>query len=125
MLADRLARLCGALEDDESRDVIAMIGATGTVDDLVHAVRSQAPPADIAARLDQVEDALLAAGVDGMTGRDRSYQPLPGTQPHLVVETWLCPSSVCDRVVVSEETGPSPRTCALQDRPLRRITLET
>lgn len=85
-------------------------------------IRDGRSPSSLGDDLDRLEDLLLQAGyATGLSHSRSAYAPVPGLgggRP--VLEVLACPAEVCTRV---EAPAPELPTCAVMQRPLRRLVL--
>jgi len=120
--AGRLGRLCVQAGDDLRaradrygvHDALARLTAAAR-DGSVHNEQ-------LAADLDQLEDAFARHGIDGLTNGGRTYEPWSRGGGHPVVALWACPAArPCDRL----EPGDDRPHCELLGEPFitRRIIL--
>ncbi|MFF3263112.1 hypothetical protein [Streptomyces sp. NPDC002932] len=116
-VSGRIARLC--------EEVAAGLGDIPQIAPLLplllDAVRSGE---DVAPALDELDAALLVAGVEGgLGGRPgRGFAPLSGARGHLLEEAWMCPAERCARAELVLDAPDGPR-CAVYGQLLRRVRL--
>jgi hypothetical protein len=123
-LRRRLELLCTELADGEVRDIAEGLGVAPALDRVVAAVRDDLPwdDAAVAADLDELDDAFSGWEVDGLTKQHRSFETLPGTSIHPVIDVWMCPAERCTRVVPAMRDVPGPICTIMQTRcRLRRL----
>jgi len=122
----RVGQLCASLESDaELRDEIERAGfSSRNWADLADAIRIGSPDA-LTALLDAVEDAAVAAGLDGITYPTREFRPLSNGLPRFqTISGWRCPHvHRCGRVYpTADSTGT--RTCAVTGDALNWISVD-
>ncbi|MGV9598028.1 hypothetical protein ACWDR1_15310 [Streptosporangium sandarakinum] len=125
--AERIRRLCTAMEDGEFHSLVDEAGAGDVVARLLTAIREAGgDPSALVKDLDALDEAMATLGVGPVTRPERAYRALPGTgRGHPVVHAWTCPAAVpCDRVEVAARDAGPPR-CAATDRPLTSVRVRT
>lgn len=124
-LRRRLELLCAELAQGEVWDIAEDLGVVPALDRVLAAVRDDQPwdDAAVAADLDELDDAFSRWEIDGgLTGQHRSFEVLPGTSAHPVIDVWMCPVERCTRVVPAMRDTPGPVCAILQTRcRLRRL----
>jgi len=113
---DQVGLLCGQLSNWPSLDGIIRDAGAGTELDALLAVlgSDDAPdPVRVAGWVETIEDACARKGLAGITSREYIFRPLPaGLSGTPGAQAWVCPRGRCDRVVLPEETVPTP-VCAV------------
>jgi hypothetical protein len=123
----RVGQLCASLESDaELRGEIESAGfAHWDWDHLADAIRTGSPHA-LTALLDAIEEAAVAAGLDGITYPTREFRPLPNGLPEFrAVSGWRCPHPHrCGRVY-SATDSTATHICAVTGDVLTRISVDS
>ena len=115
--SDRIARLC--------EEVAAGIGDIPQIapllPPLLAAIRRDD---DVGPALDELDAALVQAGVEGGLGgrTGRGFVPLSGVRGHPLEEAWMCPAGRCARAELVLD-NPDGSECAVYRRALRRVRL--
>jgi hypothetical protein len=122
----RTGRLCANLEADPTlRELLTESGLSdSTWARIAEAVR-QGESDKLIPLLGELEDAAASAGLDGVTGTTREYQPLPTPVPGSIsglgmrtVSGWRCPHArPCGRAEVGADSRIE-RRCELTGDPL-------
>ncbi|MFI5631891.1 hypothetical protein ACIA8E_21465 [Streptomyces sp. NPDC051664] len=127
----RVSQLCESLESDaDLREEIERAGfPSENWEELAAAIRAGSADA-LTDLLDAVEDAAADAGLDGVTGPNREYKPLPSDRPDglggfRTVSGWRCPHPYrCGRAYAAVDPSPI-RRCAVTGDALTWISVES
>ncbi len=117
----RLGALCSELSRWVSLgDIIRQGGAGPELDELLTlAAGPGIAPERGRVLLDAIEEACKRVGLDAVT-RGTGLLRLPaGTSLSSAVDSWVCPHSSCDRVVLAEEARDAPDCPLAGGIPLR------
>ncbi|MFJ7325103.1 hypothetical protein ACIQVN_02475 [Streptomyces cyaneofuscatus] len=114
---ERIARLCA--------EVTAGLGEIPQIAPLLPPLLTAVRRGDdVGHVLDELNTALLRAGVEGGLdgGAQRSFAPLAGVRGHPLEEAWMCPAERCVRAELVLDHPEQPE-CAVYRRALRRVRL--
>lgn len=115
--SDRIARLC--------EEVAAGMGDIPQIAPLLPPLLAAVRRGDdVGPVLDELDVALVRAGVEGGLGgtAGRGFAPLAGVRGHPLEEAWMCPAEQCARAALVLDHPDQPE-CAVHRRALRRVRL--
>ncbi|MEU7825939.1 hypothetical protein [Catellatospora sp. NPDC049133] len=120
---ERIERLCRRNATGELRAFVARAGAGPALEHVLDAIRAGADSATIEAGLDVLEEAMVDAGLDGLTDSVRAFVPPIPTSGHAIIFTWVCPQRSCSRVEIATTGAETAPACAISGQPLEQLQL--
>lgn len=113
----------------ELAGIVRQAGAEPVLHRLLHMLAAEAPdPAEVAVALDALDEAVVRAGIDGLTTGTRGFESITRGYQSVVFSMaapqygWVCPQHRCSRAETEPADG-GEHVCAITGAPLARIRL--